>query len=147
MNPKHFSPLNLPKADLKISQKGDDFLVWCIIRKKQLVLTPEEWVRQHAIHYLIHSKNISLGKINSEHLVKINGQNRRCDIVVIDPFGNPELIVECKANDIAIDEKVFLQTSNYIQETKARYFWMTNGLFHVVWDCKEGCYLTDLPEF
>ena len=142
-----YPALNLPKANLKLSNEKDIFFVWCVVRKKKLQLTPEEWVRQHVIHYLIGHKQIPIERINSEHLLKINGQNRRCDVVVIDSFGNPKLIVECKAPEIKLDEKVFLQTSNYIQNSKAAYFWMTNGLNHVIVECCEpDIYLKDVPE-
>lgn len=141
-----YPSLNLPSAQLKLSRVKDEFFVWCVIRRKKLLLTPEEWVRQHVIHYLIHHKNTPIERINSEHLLKINGQNRRCDVVVIDSFGNPKLIVECKASEINLDEKVFLQTSNYIQKSKAGYFWMTNGLNHVIVECKNPeVYLEELP--
>ncbi|MDH4472671.1 MAG: type I restriction enzyme HsdR N-terminal domain-containing protein [Fluviicola sp.] len=139
-------PLNLPPAKLNLSRKGEQVVVWCIIRKKHLVLTPEEWVRQHAIHFLLNERQIPIGRINSEHLVQINGQARRCDIVVFSEFGKPVLIVECKATSIAIDEKTFLQTSNYVQQLQAPYFWMTNGLQHVMMDCRNpGVYLSELP--
>lgn len=142
-----YPALNLPPATLKLSKEAEVFFVWCIVRKKKLQLTPEEWIRQHVIHYLISHKNVPIERINSEHLLKINGQNRRCDVVVIDSFGQPKLIVECKASDIKLDEKVFLQTSNYIQQSKATYFWMTNGLHHVVVNCNDPeKYLEDVPE-
>ena len=142
-----YPSLNLPSAQLKLSKEKEEFFVWCIIRRKKLVLTPEEWVRQHVIHYLIHRKKTPIERINSEHLLKINGQNRRCDIVVVDSFGNPKLIVECKASEIPLDEKVFLQTSNYIQKSKAAYFWMTNGLNHVMVECANPeVFLEELPE-
>ena len=139
--------LNLPSYNYKIKKEDDKIWIFDALRKKYIVLTPEEWVRQHVIHYLIHHKNTPIERINSEHLLKINGQNRRCDVVVIDAFGNPRLIVECKASEINLDEKVFLQTSNYIQKSKAAYFWMTNGLNHVIVECKNPeVYLENLPE-
>ena len=129
-----YPPLNLPQAALKISKKENQYFVWCEIRKNHLVLTPEEWVRQHAIHFLIHQRNVPIGKIASETLVVINNQNRRCDLVVVDDYGNPKLIVECKATSVSIDDKTLLQTSNYVRQTNASFFWMTNGLHHVVVD-------------
>lgn len=142
-----YPALNLPPAQLKLSKEQETFFVWCIVRRKKLLLTPEEWVRQHVIHYLIHYKNTPIERINSEHLLKINGQNRRCDVVVTDAFGNAKLIVECKAPEINLDEKVFLQTSNYIQKSKAAFFWMTNGMNHVIVECsKPDAYLEDLPD-
>ncbi|MNJ86537.1 hypothetical protein D3C87_40380 [compost metagenome] len=142
-----YPSLNLPSAQLKLSKEKEEFFVWCVIRRKKLLLTPEEWVRQHVIHYLIYHKGTAIERINSEHLLKINGQNRRCDVVVVDSLGNAKLIIECKAPEISLDEKVFLQTSNYIQKSKAAYFWMTNGLNHVMVECeKPEIYLDDLPE-
>ena len=91
-----FSPLSFPKADLKITKKESVFYVWCIVRKKKLVLTPEEWVRQHVIHFLINEKNVPLGLLASEFLISVNGLSRRCDLVVFDINKIPLLIVECK---------------------------------------------------
>lgn len=142
-----YPSLNLPPAELKLSKEKEGFFVWCIIRKKKLLLTPEEWVRQHVIHYLIHHKKTPIERINSEHLLKINGQNRRCDVVIVDSYGKAKLIIECKAPDISLDEKVFLQTSNYIQKSKAAYFWMTNGMNHVIVECiNPDVFLEELPD-
>ena len=142
-----YPALNLPSAPLKLSKEKEVFFVWCVIRRKKLLLTPEEWVRQHVIHYLIGYKGTPIERINSEHLLKINGQNRRCDVVVVDAFGNAKLIIECKAPEIGLDEKVFLQTSNYIQKSKAAYFWMTNGLNHVMVECANPeVFLENLPD-
>lgn len=142
-------PLNLPPATLKLSRKGETVFVWCAIRKKNLLLTPEEWVRQHTIHYLINEKKVPIGTINSEHLVTINGQSRRCDIVVFSRHGKPSLIVECKAPSVPISEQTFLQISNYIQELRSPYFWMTNGIHHVYASIGPTAveYLPDLSEY
>lgn len=131
-----YPALNFPRASLRLSKIDSQLFVWCIIRKKQLLLTPEEWVRQHTIHYLINTLLIPIGRIASEHTLNINGQKRRCDLAVFDSFGKEMLIVECKSSVVRIDEKVFLQTSNYVSKTNARFFWMTNGLEHVFSDCK-----------
>lgn len=142
-------PLNFPPAQLKLSRKGDQVFVWCIVRKKQLLLTPEEWVRQHTIHYLIDWKNVPIGRIGSEYTVQINQQARRCDIVVFSGEGKPQLIVECKATAIPLSEQTFLQTSNYVQQLNAPYFWMTNGLQHVIAQIGENAlsYLEDLADY
>ncbi|MBP5982327.1 MAG: type I restriction enzyme HsdR N-terminal domain-containing protein [Fluviicola sp.] len=131
-----FPPLSIPPAQLAISKKGEQLLVWCVIRKKHLVMTPEEWVRQHVVHFLLNDQKIALPRINTEHLLKINGQNRRCDVLVVDGFGKPILIVECKAATVALDEKTLLQISNYAQATNVPYLWMTNGIDHYIIDTK-----------
>lgn len=142
-------PLNLPQAALKISRKGDVLFVWCIIRRKHLILTPEEWVRQHTLHFLINEKKVPLGALNSEHLVTINGQSRRCDLIAFSGEGSPLLIVECKAPGIQLSETTFLQVSNYVQQLKAPYFRMTNGISHVQARIgpNEVEYLEDLPDY
>jgi type I site-specific restriction endonuclease len=131
-----FPPLSIPAAKLAISKKGEHLLVWCVIRKKHLVMTPEEWVRQHVVHFLLNDQKIALPRINTEHLLKINGQNRRCDVLVVDGYGKPVLIVECKAATVALDEKTLLQISNYAQATNVPYLWMTNGIDHYIIDTK-----------
>lgn len=140
-----FPPLSIPPAQLSISKKGDQFVVWCVVRKKHLVLTPEEWVRQHVVHFLINERQIALPRINTEHLLRINGQNRRCDVLVVDSFGQPLLIVECKAATVALDEKTLLQISNYGKATTVPFLWMTNGIDHYIIDTKNPSEL--LAEF
>ena len=145
------NPLSFPKADLKLSKKGNHLFVWCIIRKKQLKLTPEEWVRQHTIHYLLHEKSVPLGLIASEYTLSINGLTRRCDIVVFNSDKKPILIVECKASEVDIDEKVLHQIAHYNFKLNTSFLFLTNGLTHVT--CKINraeqnlSYLTDLPNF
>jgi predicted type IV restriction endonuclease len=141
-----FPALQLPPANLKVTKQAESFWVWCVVRKKNLLLTPEEWVRQHVIHFLLDHKQVGAGKLVSEMPLSINNQTRRADLVILDDHGNGKLIVECKATTIPIDEKTFLQTSNYVQKTGAQYFWMTNGLQHVIMDCREGKFIQDLPE-
>ncbi|MCE2743241.1 MAG: type I restriction enzyme HsdR N-terminal domain-containing protein [Fluviicola sp.] len=73
--------LALPKAQLKITKKGNELFVWCVARKKTLVLTPEEWVRQHVIHYLVNDLKVPLGLIASEVSLSINKLSRRCGLL------------------------------------------------------------------
>jgi len=124
-------PLNFPKVELKISKKEDVIFVWCIIRKKNLVLTPEEWVRQHTIHFLINELSIPKERIASEQTISVNNLTRRCDVVVIDKNGNASFIIECKAPEIEITENVFYQIAQYNRNLKAKYLMLTNGLKHV----------------
>lgn len=141
--------LNFPKATLKLTQNNSSLYVWCPLRRKNLLLTPEEWVRQHAIHFMVSILKIPQGRIASEHTVKINGQNRRCDLLVISGDGKPQLIVECKAPEIQLTERTFLQTSHYISVLQAPYFMMTNGLTHVMAKIEgtEIVYLSAIPPY
>jgi|TARA_B110000908_G_scaffold4365_1_gene5652 hypothetical protein len=124
------TPLNLPKADLKLSKKDDQVFVWCILRKKNLVCTPEEWVRQHVVHYLI-GKGVPEGLIASEFNLEYNGRSKRADIVVFDREQNPILVVECKEPRLELTQAVFNQIASYNHELRVEYLMMTNGLNHI----------------
>ena len=146
-----FSPLSFPKADLNISKKEGVYFVWCIIRKKKLVLTPEEWVRQHVIHFLINEKKVPVGLIASEFLISVNGLSRRCDIVVFDINKTPLLIVECKSVEVEINEKVLHQIAQYNFKLNTSNLFLTNGRTSVA--CKINnlenniSYFKELPNF
>lgn len=124
-------PLHLPKANLKLTRKGNEVFVWCVIRKKTLLLTPEEWVRQHIIHYLVNDLKIPLGRIASEFPIRLNEMQRRCDIVVFDAFANPIMIVECKAPEVGLTEEVFHQIAHYNRQLQVDYLMVSNGLQHI----------------
>jgi len=123
--------LNLPKAELRLKRKNNEVFVWCIIRKRELLCTPEEWVRQHIIHDLINNKNIPIGLIASEYALNYNGRLKRADIVVFNRNQQPVLIVECKATNIAITEETLFQIAQYNFELKVPMLIMSNGLNHV----------------
>lgn len=122
--------LNMPKASLKLSRLNGIVYVWCVLRRKKLVLTPEEWVRQHCIHYLIDFKGISSSKIASEMGITVQGQQRRCDIVVFNDEHKPEILVECKAPEVVLTDKVVDQIIQYNSMLNVKYLWVTNGLVH-----------------
>ena len=123
-------PLNLPKANLRLKRKNGEVFVWCIIRKKELLCTPEEWVRQHFIHKLIHEDKIPEVLIASEFTLSYNGRSKRADIVVFNRQQQPVLIVECKATRISISEETLFQIAKYNFELKVPYLVMTNGNHH-----------------
>ena len=123
-------PLNLPKAPLKLSRKDEVVFVWCEIRKKKLQLTPEEWVRQHVIHFLIQENNVPLGVIASEQAIQVNRLLRRCDLVVYNRSGKPIILVECKAPDVKLTEKVVYQIAQYNSKLNVDYLLITNGIEH-----------------
>lgn len=141
-------PLNFPKADLRLRKRGEDVFVWCVVRKKELLCTPEEWVRQHAIHYLINEKNIPLGLIASEYSLEYNGLKKRADIVVFNRDQQPVLIVECKSTAVPITEAVLHQIAQYNHDLNVRYLMLTNGNEHVFCEVPKGRelrYLRELP--
>lgn len=145
-----FKALSFPQAELKLSRKEGQVYVWCIIRKKSLVLTPEEWVRQHLIHFLIQEKQIPIGLIAAEMAIEINQLSRRCDVVVFGKDGKPKLIVECKAPEINLTEKTFNQIAQYNAALNVDLLMVTNGLQHIVCQIdRENSqlnYLEELPE-
>jgi hypothetical protein len=120
----------MPNANLKLSRQNGIVFVWCVLRRKKLVLTPEEWVRQHCIHYLIDFKGISSNKIASEMGITVQGQQRRCDLVVFNDEHAPEILVECKAPEVVLTDKVVDQIIQYNSIIKVKFLWVTNGLVH-----------------
>ena len=95
-----------------------------------MVLTPEEWVRQNTIQYLVKELNIPLSLINVEKQIKLHGTIKRYDIVTFNPDGSIHLIVECKADSIKISQDTFDQIARYNLELKSNYLMITNGLNH-----------------
>lgn len=126
--------LSLPKTQLSLSKKGNQIFVQCVLRKKKLVLTPEEWVRQHWIQFLVQHLNISAGKIVSEIGLQYGSLNKRADLVVLNTLGEPDVIIECKAPEIPINQNTFLQWSNYQKVYNARIGVLSNGKDHYLID-------------
>ncbi len=143
--------LNLPPYNLNIKSSENKLVIFDIVRKKYIILTPEEWVRQHYIHYLIEEKKYPISLIAVEKQLKVNTRIKRTDIVIYNTQGTPEIIVECKAPSIKISQHVFDQIARYNMELKAPFLIVTNGLLHYY--CRQNfekkCYefLRDIPEF
>jgi predicted type IV restriction endonuclease len=123
--------LDFPEYELKIQTAEDKALVFDIVRKKFVVLTPEEWVRQHVIHHLVQAHGVSLNRISVEHFLKWNTMQHRCDIVVFSTEFVPKLIVECKAAKVPLTQKVLDQVARYNIRLKVPYLMVTNGLHHI----------------
>ncbi|MDG2464843.1 MAG: type I restriction enzyme HsdR N-terminal domain-containing protein [Crocinitomicaceae bacterium] len=126
------TPLNLPQTQLRLTRKDGVISVFCTVRKKKLVLTPEEWVRQHLIAYFVEVLEISIGRMGAEVSIEYNGRKKRADILVVDDFGKPFILVECKAPEIPISGSTFFQISAYQKELPAKILVLSNGLEHVV---------------
>ncbi|MGV6844615.1 MAG: type I restriction enzyme HsdR N-terminal domain-containing protein [Lutibacter sp.] len=143
--------LNLPTYKFKIKSKENNYLIFDIIRKKYVFLTPEEWVRQHIIHYLIENKNYPSSLIAIEKKLLINHLTKRTDILVFNTLGKPDIIVECKAPNIKINQNTFDQIARYNLKLNANYLMVTNGLEHYFckMDFKNECYIfiKELPNF
>ncbi|MBT4709285.1 MAG: type I restriction enzyme HsdR N-terminal domain-containing protein [Flavobacteriaceae bacterium] len=121
--------LNFHNFKFNFKNKDNKPHIFDILRKKLILLTPEEWVRQHVIIFLI-SQNIPKNHIAVEKKIIINKMTKRFDLVVHDRNGNILLLVECKSPNVKIDQKVFDQTSIYNQYLKSKFLMITNGLNH-----------------
>jgi len=143
--------LNFPSYTFRVKNRENKDLIFDVIRKKFIVLTPEEWVRQHVIQYLIQNKDYPLSHINVEKQIKLNGLSKRYDIVIFNPNGNLHLLVECKAPQISISQKTFDQIAQYNFKLDAKYLMVTNGMehFYCQMDLKNEKYqfLPEIPEF
>ncbi len=132
--------LIFPDISARIKDLEGEKYIWDSLRGKWLLLTPEEWVRQHVIGWLVAHKGIAALRISQEYPVNINGQHQRADIVVIDDFAKPYILVECKAPDVEIDGEVVMQATRYNSVVKARYIVLTNGKRLFCYEHHEGKY-------
>jgi len=128
--------LNLPYFEFKIKKDNNNKIILDEIRKKWVRLTPEEWVRQNFIKYLIF-KNIPYSLINCEKAFYINKVLKRYDIVVYNKCGEVDILVECKASNIKISSKDFDQLMRYNIELKSKFLILTNGLEHFYFKLKK----------
>ena len=119
--------LNLPLFEFKIKKEKMNNIIFDEIRKKWIILTPEEWIRQNFIKYII-SKNYPASHINCEKVFYINKVQKRYDIVVYDSSGKVEILVECKSSDIKINKDHFDQVMRYNIELKSKRIILTNGV-------------------
>ena len=106
-------------------------LIFDRVRKKFIPLTPEEWVRQHCIDFLIDYFNLSPNLIAVERQIKVNGKPKRFDIVSFSTKGIPQILIECKAPDTPISAKTLTQAGLYLSKIDSEYMWLTNGLQHI----------------
>ena len=143
--------LNLPKTELKIAIKDDKQLVFDILRRKYVALTPEEWVRQHFVRFLIQEKSYPSECIGNEVSITLNGTKKRCDSVVYGKQAEPLMIIEYKAPNIDITQQVFEQISRYNIRLRVKWLIVSNGLQHYCCqiDYESGTYqfVEDIPTY
>lgn len=143
--------LNFPKYSFRIKYSQNKRYIFDIIRKKFILLQPEEWVRQHVLHFLVTTKNYPKTRINVEKQLTINHLKKRYDIVVFNPDGTLHLLVECKAPEITINQHTFDQIAQYNTRLQAGYLMLTNGRKHYYckMDHKQEKYqfLEAIPDF
>ncbi len=144
--------LNLPEYQFRLRKNGEGKTeIFDAIRKRFYVLTPEEWVRQNFIKYLIQEKHFPASLMAIEKGLKLNGMKKRTDIVQYNTTGSPILIVECKAPEIKLSQDTFDQAARYNLTLKVDYLIITNGLEHFA--CKMNYaenrihFLKEIPQF
>ncbi len=143
--------LNFPEYSFRFKNSENKVLIFDEIRKKFVVLTPEEWVRQHVVKFLLEEKKYPKSYINVEKNIKINGLTKRYDIVVFNPDGSIFLLVECKAQEVSITQNVFDQIARYNLKLNAQYLMVTNGLNNYFcqmdFENEKYIFLKELPPF
>nr|WP_297308678.1 type I restriction enzyme HsdR N-terminal domain-containing protein [uncultured Flavobacterium sp.] len=141
--------LNFPEFRFRFKSTENKIYIFDEIRKKFFLLTPEEWVRQHVLHYFLYIKNYTRSYINVEKAVKINGLNKRYDLVLHNSNGTIHILVECKEPNVKITQQTFDQIARYNGVLQADYLMVTNGLEHYYCklDYKNETYhfLNDIP--
>ena len=143
--------LNFPSYTFRFKNSENKMAIFDEIRKKFVVLTPEEWVRQHVVQYLLLEKKYPKSLINVEKLVKVNGLNKRYDIVVFQPNGEIFMLIECKAPEVPISQQTFDQIARYNLQLNAQFLMVTNGLNHYFcqmdFENEKYVFLKEAPEY
>ena len=143
--------INFPEYQFRFKSNENKTLIFDIIRKKFVVLTPEEWVRQHVLHFLISELNYPHSLINIEKQLQLHNTKKRYDIVVYNSDATIHLIVECKAPNIPIDQAVFDQIARYNFSLESSYLMVTNGFEHyycsIDYRNEHYVFLKELPQY
>lgn len=143
--------LNLPPFEIKLKGTKQRPMIFDILRKKYLVLTPEEWVRQHFIHFLIEHKNYPAALLANEIKLTVGDKVLRADSVLYTRELKPKMIIEYKAPHIPITQKVFDQISIYNMLLHVDYLVVSNGMQHFIckmdYESKKYVFLEDIPDY
>ena len=143
--------LNLPSYEAKIVQRNGKNVIFDIIRRRYVALTPEEWVRQHFVHFLLAHKGYPQALMANEVQVQLNGTKKRCDTVLYRRDLTARMIVEYKAPEIEITQKVFDQITRYNMVLKVDYLIVSNGLnhycCHIDYNTKTYLFLPEIPHY
>jgi hypothetical protein len=143
--------LHFPTYSFRFKNSENKVAIFDEIRKKFIILTPEEWVRQHVVQYLLQDKKYPKSYINVEKLIKINNLSKRYDIIVYQPNGEIYLLIECKAPEVTITQQTFDQIARYNLVLNAKYLMVSNGLNHYFcqmdFENEKYVFLKELPEF
>ncbi len=144
-------PLNLPTYFFRIKEDHGKKYIFDEIRRRFVLLTPEEWVRQHAVNFLVKEKRFPMQLISVEKGFKQNRNRMRYDLLVYDRKGKPLMIIECKAPGVEINQHVFDQAGRYNHKHQAAYMLITNGMKHyccfIDIASRQFSFLQDVPDY
>ena len=143
--------LNFPSYSFRFKNSENKVSIFDAIRKKFIILTPEEWVRQHVVQFLMTEKNYPQSLLNVEKVVQVNGLRKRYDIVVYNSDGTIHILIECKAPELTISQNTFDQIAQYNMTLQSNYLMVTNGLNHYFcqmdFENEKYQFLAELPNY
>jgi len=142
-------PLNLPPCSVRVVERKGKTYIYDPLRRRYVKLTPEEWVRQHFVGFLISTRCYPAARIANEVSITVNSTSKRCDTVVYDNFLTPLAIIEYKSPEVTINGEVFNQISRYNLTLRVPYLLVTNGLTHYCcrmdYETQSCVFLKDIP--
>ena len=143
--------LNFPSFSFRFKNSENKVSIFDAIRKKFIILTPEEWVRQHVVQFLMIEKNYPKSLLNVEKVLQVNGLRKRYDIGVYNSDGTIHILIECKAPEVTISQSTFDQIAQYNMTLQSNYLMVTNGLNHYFCQMdnenEKYQFLTELPNY
>lgn len=143
--------LNLPRYEISVKRNGERLTIFDFLRRRHVALTPEEWVRQHFVHFLVEHKGYPKGLLANEVELSVGEKNLRCDSILYDPSLKPRMIVEYKAPSVIVTQKVFQQIATYNLLLHVDYLVVSNGLTHYCvkmdYDNQKYLFLDDIPDY
>ncbi len=143
--------LNLPRYEISVKRNGKRLTIFDFLRRRHVALTPEEWVRQHFVHFLVEHKGYPKGLLANEVELSVGEKSLRCDSILYDSNLKPRMIVEYKAPSVAVTQKVFQQIATYNLLLHVDYLVVSNGLTHYCvkmdYDNQKYLFLEDIPEY
>ena len=136
-------PLNFPAYSFRLSKLNEREFIFDPIRKKEVVLTPEEWVRQHVIAFFSETQKYPVSLIAVEREIKFNQLKKRFDVLLFNKKGEPEMLVECKAPEVKLSSETLFQIATYNMVFKVPFLFVSNGLSHLLFQLnEEGTYVS-----
>ena len=143
--------INLPSFEIKMRERGGKSEIFDFLRRRYVVLTPEEWVRQHFVHYLVEHKGYPKGLLANERQLLIGEKRLRCDTLLYNNVLQPQMIIEYKAPEVAITQRVFDQVTVYNMLLHVDYLIVSNGLQHYCcrmdYERRSYEFLSDIPDY